>query len=143
MDKYYTGLNKTFIKLKIAKESTIVDEKNNRVIHIINWELEIPGLMDDFFWNMIKASNTYKLCGKAKGVAVCHPEDKFNVEIGKKMARAIAESNAYHNAATIISRRLFQLSKVVRQMSNIGTDFIVRASNIKLHNKKYQDSLIK
>lgn len=143
MDKYYVGLNKTFIKLKISKESTIVDEKNNRVIHIINWELEIPGLMDDFFWMMIKDCNTYKLRGKAKGVAVCHPEDKFDVEVGKKMARAIAESNAYHNAATMIGKRLYRLNKIVDQMNDVVIDFIAKATEIKLHNKEYQDSLIK
>ncbi|MBP5595757.1 MAG: hypothetical protein J6Y02_10275 [Pseudobutyrivibrio sp.] len=143
MNKYYVGLNKTFIKLKISKESTIVDEKNNRVIHIINWELEIPGLMDDFFWNMIKDCNTYKLCGRAKGVAVCHPEDKFNPEIGKKLARAIAESNAYHNAATRIRKHLRQLNIIFNQIFNIGLDFIIKADDIKIHNKKYQDSLIK
>lgn len=140
MSKHYRSLNKTQIKLKILNESTIVDEKNHRVIHTIDWELDAPDLMNWLFWEIRKDNST--LHGRAKGIAVCHREDKFNPEIGKKMARAIAESNAYHNAATRIRKYLYRLNKVVRQMSNIGADFIIKASEINIHNKEYQDSLI-
>lgn len=140
MSKHYLSLNKTHIKLKIKNESTIVDEKNHRVIHIVDWVLDAPDLMSDLFWTI--RTDKLHLCGRAKGVAVCHPEDKFNPEIGKKMARAIAESNAYHNAATRIRKHLRQLNTVVNQISNIGADFIIKAKDIELHNKEYQDSLI-
>ena len=135
------SLNKTHIKLKIKNESTIVDEKNHTVIHIVDWALDAPDLMYNLFW-MIRNDDKLNFCGRAKGVAVCHPEDKFNPEIGKKMARAIAESNAYHNAATRIRKHLRQLNTIVNQISNIGTDFIVKASDIELHNIEYLGSLI-
>lgn len=141
MSKCYSSLDKTYIKLKIKRESTIVDEKNHRVIHIIDWELDTPDLVNILFWGIRKGE--LDLCGKAKGIAVCHPEDKFNPEIGKKLARAIAESNAYHNAAARIRKHLRQLNKVVNQISNIGADFIIKAKDIEIHNKEYQDSLIK
>ena len=141
MSKFYSSLDKTHIKLKIKKESTIVDEKNHRVIHIIDWELDTPDLINILFWGIHK--DEVNLYGRAKGVAVCHPEDKFDPEIGKKLARAIAESNAYHNAATRIRKRLRQLNKIVNQISNIGADFIIKAKDIEIHNKEYQDSLIK
>lgn len=140
MSKHYVSLNKTQIKLKIVKESTIVDEKNRRVIHIVDWELDAPDLMYSLFWTL--RNDGLNLSGKAKGIAVCHPEDKFNPEIGKKMARAIAESNAYYNAATRIHKHLNQLNNIVRQMSDIGADFIIKATDIEIHNKEYQDSLI-
>lgn len=135
------SLNKTHIKLKIKNESTIVDEKNRSVIHTIDWALDAPDLMYNLFW-MIRNDDKLNFCGRAKGVAVCHPEDKFDPEIGKKMARAIAESNAYHNAATRIRKHLRQLNTIVNQISNIGTDFIVKASDIELHNIEYLGSLI-
>lgn len=141
MSKCYSSLDKTYIKLKIKRESTIVDERNRRVIHIIDWELDTPDLVNILFWGIRKGE--LDLCGKAKGIAVCHPEDKFNPEIGKKLARAIAESNAYHNAAARIRKHLRQLNKVVNQISNIGADFIIKAKDIEIHNKEYQDSLIK
>lgn len=141
MSKHYMSLNKTHIKLKIKNESTIVDEKNHTVIHIVDWALDAPDLMYNLFW-MIRNDDKLNFCGRAKGVAVCHPEDKFNPEIGKKMARAIAESNAYHNAATRIRKHLRQLNTIVNQISNIGTDFIVKASDIELHNIEYLGSLI-
>lgn len=141
MNKHYINLDKTHIKLKITKESTIVDEKNHRVIHIIDWQLNSPDLVNTLFWSI--RNDGLDLCGRAKGVAVCHPEDKFNPEIGKKLARAIAESNAYHNAAARIRKHLRQLNTVVNQISNIGVDFIIKAKDIEIHNKEYQDSLIK
>ena len=141
MSKHYMSINKTHIKLKIKNESTIVDEKNHRVIHIIDWALDAPDLMNNLCW-MIRKDDRLNFCGRAKGVAVCHPEDKFDPEIGKKMARAIAESNAYHNAATRIRKHLVQLNTIVNQLSNIGADFVIKAKNIEIHNKEYQDSLI-
>lgn len=140
MSKHYLSLNKTHIKLKIKKESTIVDEKNHRVIHTVDWVLDAPDLMNNLFW-MIR-NDGLDLCGKAKGIAVCHPEDKFDPEIGKRLSRAIAESNAYHNAATKIRKYLVQLNTIVNQVSNIGADFIIKAKDIEIHNKEYQDSLI-
>lgn len=141
MSNRYMSLDKTHIKLKIKNESTIVDEKNHRVIHIIDWMLDIPVLMSSLFWAIRK--DGLDLRGRAKGVAVCHPEDKFNPEIGRKLARAIAESNAYHNAATRIRKHLRPLNTIVNQISNIGADFIIKAKDIEIHNKEYQDSLIK
>jgi len=140
MSKRYLSLNKTHIKLKIVKESTVVDEKNRRVIHTVDWALDVPDLMINLFWMIRKDRMSF--CGRAKGVAICHPEDKFDPEIGKKMARAIAESNAYYNAATRIHKHLNQLNNIVRQMSDIGADFIIKATDIEIHNKEYQDSLI-
>lgn len=141
MSKYYTSLNKTHIKLKIKRESTIIDEKNRRVIHIIDWELDTPNLVNILFWSI--RNDGSDLYGRAKGVTICLQDDKFNPEIGKKLARAIAESNAYHNAAARIRKHLRQLNTIVNQISNIGADFIIKAKDIEVHNKEYQDSLIK
>lgn len=138
---YYTSLDRNHIKLKIKKESTIVDEKNRRVIHIVDWEINAPNLINILFWGI--HGDGLNLCGRAKGIAICHPEDKFNPEIGKKLARTIAESNAYHNSAARIRKHLRQLNTVVNQISNIGADFIIKAKDIEVHNKEYQDSLIK
>lgn len=140
MSKHYVNLDKAIIKLEIISESTIVDEKNRRVIHVVEWILRVPELMKSLLRVICK--DGYDLYGRAKGVAVCHPEDKFDIEIGKKMARAMAESNAYCNATRRISRRLRRLATISHQMSNMGIDFIIKSNDIAIHNKEYQDSLI-
>lgn len=140
MKKKYLSIDKTCLKLSILKESTVVDEKNRRVIHQIDWELKMPRLMSYFFMDIIPEG--YEVTGHTKGVAVCHPEDKFDVEIGKKMARAIAETNAYHNAANIVRKRMTRVNKIAFDLDMMSVDFKMKADEIKTHNREYQDSLI-
>ena len=137
----YNKLDKTNLKLRFSNESTFVDEKNKRVIHTIDWSLDMPYLMHWLFVDI--ASNDYGCQGRAKGMAVCSPNDKFDPEIGKKIARSIAESNAYFNAAKAVSRRVNYLLKLGFKISEIADKFEERADSIITHNRSYQKSLIK
>ena len=141
MKKFYSGIDKTSFKLVIAKESTIVDEKNNRVIHMVDWSVTGPTIFEDFCYSMIP-NNNWQIKGRAKGVAVCQPEDKFDPEIGKKLARAMAESNAYHNASNILRKRMNRINKIVYDLEMMSIDFKMKADEIKTHNREYQDSLV-
>ena len=141
MKKFYSRIKKTSFKLVIAKESTIVDEKNNRVIHMVDWYVTGPTIFEDFCYSMI-SNNNWQIKGRAKGVAICRPEDKFNPEIGKKLARAMAESNAYHNASNILRKRMSRINKIVYDIEMMSIDFKMKADEIKTHNREYQDSLI-
>jgi len=142
MKKPYRGIDRQNFKLIIRKESTIVDEKNRRVIHILDWAIVSPDIFNDFIW-ITRNNDSWKvITGRTKGVAVCHPEDTFNEEIGRKMARAIAESNAYQNASKILRKRMKVINKIVDELDMMSIDFKMKADEIKTHNREYQDSLI-
>lgn len=142
MKKPYRGIDRQNFKLIIKKESTIVDEKNRRVIHILDWAIVSPDIFNDFIWITKNNDNWKVITGRTKGVAVCHPEDTFNEEIGRKMARAIAESNAYQNASKILRKRMKVINKIVEDLDLMSLGFQKKADEIKAHNWEYQNSLI-
>ena len=81
------------------------------------------------------------ICGTAKGVAICSPDDNFNADIGTQIACARAESNAYTNAAKRLSKRLNYLRKTTFDLDMICADFELKRRKIVIHNKEYIDEL--
>lgn len=141
MKKFYVGLDLSSFKLVITKDSTVVDEKNRRVIHTIDWELKVPKV----FQNMLYVACTdrkYRITGHAKGVAICHKEDQFDPEIGKKLARAIAESNAYLNASKRMQKYVKNVYSIINAVSLQTSDFMIKATEVRAHNYEYMKKLI-
>lgn len=140
MKKHYIELDRDNFKLRTYRESTIVDEKNRRVIHTIEWELVAPKMFHDFMWCF--CNNNPILHGVAKGVAVCSEEDTFNAELGTKIARAIAESNMYTNASKRLEKRMRHLRKRVLDLDMMSADFDFKARSVKVHNSEYINNII-
>lgn len=140
MKKHYIGLNRTSFKLRTYHETTIVDEKNRRVICTIHWELIAPKMFYDFMWCFCRQDLVIR--GVAKGVAVCSEEDVFNAELGTKVARAIAESNMYTSASKRLEKRMFQLRNRVINLDMMSADFDFKARSVKIHNSEYIDSIV-
>lgn len=66
--------------------------------------------------------------------AVARPEDEFDVEKGKKIARAKAEASAYKYTAKALYRVMGEALKVLTDSS---AEFISKASIVCKHNKEY------
>ncbi len=141
MKNPYRGLDRQSFKLRIVSENTIVDEKNRRVIHKVEWELVCPTLFYFFTESILR---TYKDCvikGVAKGIAVCHPEDKFDATLGTKIARALAESNAYKNATRRLVKRMRRLDKIILDLKDMTADFELKTIDVETHNAQYLNEI--
>ena len=66
--------------------------------------------------------------------AVARPEDEFDVEKGKKIARAKAEASAYKYTAKALYKVMGEALKVLTDSS---TEFITKALIVHKHNQEY------
>ena len=66
--------------------------------------------------------------------AVAGPMDEFDVEKGKKIARAKAEAAAYAHTAKVLYKVLGEALNVLTESS---AEFITKASIVHKHNKEY------
>ena len=69
--------------------------------------------------------------------AVAGPMDEFDVEKGKKIARAKAEAAAYAHTAKTLYKVLGEALNVLTESS---AEFITKASVVYTHNKEYVDT---
>ena len=137
----YIKIGNRKIKLIVTEESTVIDEKNRRVIHKIAWLIKMDKLFEHILYCL--TGDWFNITGVTKGVAVCNPEDEFDPELGKKLARAIAESNAYRNASRRLRKKLVYFSAVFDQYVSQVVDFKIKADDVIVHNREYQDNLVK
>lgn len=66
--------------------------------------------------------------------AVACPGDEFDVETGKKIARAKAEASAYKHTAKTLYRVMGEALKILTDSS---AEFITKASTVYKHNHEY------
>ena len=69
----------------------------------------------------------------AKGIAKVSPDDKFNLEIGKKIALARAESELY----TLAKKQVVEANKRLEMTIKEGKAFCEKAIGVRKHNKEY------
>lgn len=128
----------TKIKLSFdnARTEFFVNEKKRIVACIMKGELKTTGMklyMSDY--------PTYPLYTdyvKGVGVAKCDPCDVFDVELGKSIARARAEADAYIKA----KRRLSEQYNMAVAYLNALTDFEEKAYRCAAHNDEFVDRLL-
>lgn len=68
------------------------------------------------------------------GVATCSENDAFDLEIGKRVARAKAESSAYRQ----INKRI---NKALKQIEDLSVEFNDKTFAVEDHNWDYIDSI--
>ena len=61
-------LDRQSFKLRVLKERTIVDRKNRRVIHIINWTIVSPYVFTRLMCSL--GFNDAIICGTAKNMGI-------------------------------------------------------------------------
>ena len=125
-------IDRNGFKIQIKEVGSYVDEKNKRCVKVVDWRLVAP----DAF-NTINEHGNFNICGRAKGVSVLHNEDKFDAEKGLKIARARAESNAYFNASTIVSKRVSHAMAALINLESLAKLFAYKSNAIVNHNNEY------
>ena len=87
----------------------------------------IQGLDEDCFPDFVTRT----------GVAKCHPDDEFDVEIGKKIAHAKAENQVYKAASKICRAKMLD----ILQLSDDINVFLAKSHDCRNHNIKYIERL--
>lgn len=72
------------------------------------------------------------------GTATAAPEDEWDEELGKKIARARAESAAYSRATVLANKWVDTMARTLRELCKLQA----KADGVKAHNKRYIASLI-
>lgn len=75
----------------------------------------------------------------AKGYAKCDDKDKFNPEIGKKIALARAESKLYWKVRTEVKVAL----RDAKQFIKAGEKFVCKSNRVVKHNDDYIEKFVK
>lgn len=128
----------TKIKLSFDNERTefFVNEKKKIVTCIMKGLLNVTG-------RVLYVCNykDYPFCNefvKGIGVAKCDPRDVFDVELGKSIARARAEADAYLKA----KRRLSEQYDMAVAYLKALTDFEEKVYRCAAHNDEFIDRLL-
>lgn len=134
--------NKSNIRASIHDMKYNVNEKKKCVTCIIYYTIESDYFIDGVLYNLASyakcgPSYTDLLKGRTKraiGIAKCSDGDTFDIEIGKKIARAKAESNMYGECFRYITECINTLqSKFIDPVKG----FAKKATDVIIHNTGY------
>lgn len=79
----------------------------------------------------------------AKGIAKCAPGDKYDSQIGRKIAAARMELDAYRQAGEILEAKYQRDRTKFMQEQHAAYSFVERKAGVYEHNKKYINELLK
>lgn len=114
-------------KVRFTKEPQyIVDEANKTVKCYLTCDVIVPTALSG--GQLMENFRTY-----SKGYAKCDDKDKFNPEIGKKIALARAESKIYWRVRTEVKKAL----RDAKQFIKAGNKFICKTHRVIDHNQDY------
>lgn len=132
------------IKLSFAEPEFYVNVEKRTVTCVLRYRMRSTS--DDGYnklWSALgymsdhvldEDTNALRYGFMATETAVARPEDEFDVEKGKKIARAKAETSAYKYTAKALYRVMGEALKVLTDSS---AEFIAKASTVCKHNKEY------
>lgn len=116
------------LKLSVYNTEFYVNEKKKRVR--CKMQFGIRGDIDTLLLvNMFSDRNCFEVMAEAN----TDPQDQFDVETGKKVARAKAESMAYKQLTNMLRRIAL---KTYYSMQDF-MDFDIKADGVREHNEKY------
>lgn len=108
------------------KPEFTIDEKNKTVKCYLTGDVIVPnGLTGNKFMENFRAF--------AKGYAKCDDKDKFNPEIGKRIALARAENRLYWKVRTEVKAAIRDAKKFIEG----GEKFVAKAYGVIGHNDMY------
>ena len=141
MVKNFYALSRNDFKIRIVRQNVVVDKKNECVVARIEWRLVAPDVFDAILFGIDYSLS--QISGVAKGVARCKEGDVFDEEKGVKIAIAMAESNAYTNASSIIAGRILHLGQMINKFSKMERNFARKAYDVRKHNVDYIERIAK
>lgn len=116
------------IKLSVRDTIFYVNEKTKAVGCKLYFDVKGPA-------DVISVIKTFTDNSRYEVVAEArvNPEDTYNIEVGKKVARAKAESMAYRQLANILQRITYRLMTVLNSVD----DFMYKTDAVIEHNNNY------
>lgn len=116
------------IKLSVQNTVFYVNKKTNVVGCKLYFDVKGPS-------DVITALKSYAdyPCCEVTAEAHLNPDDNFDVEVGKKIARAKAESMAYRRLANLLNRIAYRMLNVLDSFD----DFMYKADSVVDHNNTY------
>ena len=118
--EYFTNFKKNTVTCKLTYRIKVTDRKTE---YLINY---IGGFVD----NALYIGDTYTVVSTARTL----PEDKFNIHKGEQIARAKAESKAYSEVSSFLSKlNDIYTEKLFIPMGN----FIDKSCNVIDHNNEF------
>lgn len=120
-------LSRNEIKLTFGRPNYYVNEKEGTVKCRVSYHLQVPYDADG---ELFIAPEKYS---SVTAIAKCGAGDKFNAEVGKKVARAKAESRAYSRCANHLAKDMERSFMRLTILNN----FIEKAYDCVEHNNKY------
>lgn len=119
-------------KLSFKEPKYIVDETNRVVICLLDYVAHSPAICDYAVYpNYDWPNPSFRLTSKA--VVVTKKGDKFDINVGKKVALAKAENKAYSYTYNYFARGIKALSSALSAIN----DFKHKVKRIKKHNIEY------
>ena len=133
-------------KLSFFEPNFYVNEKKKTVTCVMKYVLKLnqdapnksyefeTGLkyISDYYLN--EEDNAIRYRFTVTDVAKLDPHDTFDVETGKKVARAKAESSAYRHMSKILNR---VYGKFIDDLAAMTNEFTDKAESVIEHNNKY------
>ena len=116
------------IKISITNTTYYVNTKANTVGCRLSFNIKGPDNTIDII-SLLFDHDCYEVTAEAR----LNPEDNFDYEIGKKVARAKAESMAYKRVSRMLVRIAYKMNEA---MMSFG-EFIDKAERVIIHNDKY------
>ena len=135
-----TKLETKKVKLIVTNTQTFVQEDKRLVVAKVLWQLVVPYPVNYLLRLASMGKNTEMdpfIYGESVGIAKCSPEDTFDVEKGKKIAVARAESHAYISANTTIGKRLQALKTLTGTIEEMTEGFNEKSIDVVDHNNRY------
>lgn len=121
------------MKTSIENFKFYVNEKKRMVTCVLNYYYTMDHRVESFVGNLNKDFWPYKPFTSV-GVAKCDKDDVFDVNIGKKVAQAKAESQMYKDAADYM---INTLAKFETHVGSDIVDFLDKADRTIAHNDEY------
>lgn len=129
------------LKLSFNEPTFYVNESKKTVTCVMNYRLCVKGndalaaaihLVSGVYLN--EDDNAIRYPFVVSSTAKLNPLDKFDVETGKKVARAKAESSAYKHISRTLNR---SIGKFVRESVELCAEFNRKAFDVCAHNDEY------
>jgi hypothetical protein len=113
----------------------VVNKKMNIVSCVVDVYVETPYINGDEAYATFYQNSMPKT--RVVGIAKCSPNDNFDVELGKRIAYARAENEAYQLANDWIAKTVNQMKQLVK----MADAFEEKAKRCISHNKNYVHGL--
>ena len=110
--------------------SYYVDEKNRVVVATANFEDEIERLFEkkvgvpirEFYGDLYYNINKKCFCRFTRVIARCHPDDTFDIEVGKKICRQKLKDKFYKQLNWCVSEFIKHYSVLIQNGHNFLGD---------------------